>query len=297
MTRSAELHILVPTHRRAEMLHRLLESLDQQKAELRHATVHVIENGSAVAEELTNSFTSTLPVKYHHLSQGNKSLALNKVVTKLPSDALLVFFDDDVAVRPGTIAAFRKAAQTFGSRHFFGGVLYPDYETPPLPGVIPYLPPSARLVDHSRGKEFRTIRQFTYFMGACWACYRSELDAAGGFNEHFGPGAISGARGQETDAQLRLLRSGITPVFVRDAGVDHHVSARMVTADYAAERIFLASIHRGQTNPSLVHSAAMIVKLVYSTFLLQTVQPNDPGHRYRIAKAAGYFRGLSQTKG
>ncbi|NJB86649.1 GT2 family glycosyltransferase [Lewinella marina] len=287
------IHLLLPTHQRANLLRRCLDSLDQMAAELTDCTLHVIENGSRVAEELTAGYAPRLPVRYHHFPAGNKSLALNATLELLPADAFLIFLDDDVAVRPGTVTAFRKAAAEFGPGHFFGGVLHPDYEVAPEPAVVPYLPPSARLVDHSGGKDLRVLTSFTYFMGACWACFARDLRAAGNFSGEFGPGASSGARGQETDAQQRLRELGGISVFVRRAAVDHHVTARMVTADYASDRIFHASIYKGRAAPGVVHTLGMLTKLVYSSLLL-FLQPGHPGHRYRIAKAAGYFRGLSQ---
>lgn len=293
MTSAAPLHVLLPTHRRTDLLRRCLDSLVPLKHEIGSGTITVIENGSHVGEEITGSYVSRLPVRYVHLETGNKSLALNEAVASLSPATLIVFLDDDVAVRPGTIAAFRAAAERFGPGHFFGGVLHPAYESPPEPAVQPYLPPSARLIDHSRGEDYRVVRPFAYFMGACWACFAGDLAAAGNFSGAFGPGAVGGARGQETDAQQRLVRTGAVPVFVRGAAVDHYVTSAMVTAGYAADRIFHASIYRGRSAPTLVHSVGMLAKLVFSALLLP-IQPGNPGHRYRIAKAAGYFRGLSQ---
>ncbi|WP_187270878.1 glycosyltransferase family 2 protein [Neolewinella aurantiaca] len=287
------LHVLLPTHNRQDLLRRCLNSLEQMAVEFTGATVHVIENGSAVAEQIANSYRDRLPVRYHHFAQGNKSLALNAVVQTLPKDSLLVFFDDDVAVRPGTIAAFRAAGEKYGPKHYFGGVLHPDYDAPPSKDVIPYLPPSARKIDHSNGTDYREFGKFRFFMGAIWACFLEDLTGAGSFDKQFGPGASSGARGQETDAQLRLYTTGCQPVFVRAAAVDHYVAPHMVTADYAVERIFLASIHKGEQWPGFVHTLGMLTKLAFSSLLLP-LQPNSVGHRYRIAKAAGYFRGLAK---
>lgn len=286
-------HLLIPTHQRTDLLRRCLDSLAGMAEELADCTVHVIENGSAVAEALALSYADRIPVRYHHFQPGNKSLALNAALADIDPEGFLVFLDDDVAVRPGSIDAFRRAAEHYGAGHFFGGVMHADYEVAPEPSVVPYLPPSARLIDHSAGKELRVMQHFTYFMGACWACFARDLRAAGNFNAEFGPGASSGARGQETDAQHRLRERGGIPVFVRGAVVDHHVNARMVTADYASDRIFHASIYKGRTDPSLVHTLGMLAKLTYSSLILP-LQPGHPGHRYRIAKAAGYFRGLSQ---
>lgn len=288
--------ILLPTHNRQNLLQRCLNSLEEMAVELTGTTLHVIENGSVIAEEIVKRYEERLPIKYHHFAEGNKSLALNAVINMLPANSFLIFFDDDVAIRPGTISAFRAAAEQYGTKHYFGGILYPDYDVLPEPKVVPFLPPSARKIDHSNGHEYREFRTFRFFMGAVWACFAEDLIRAGGFDKQFGPGANSGARGQETDAQIRLHETGGKAVFVRAAGVDHYVASHMVTADYAVERVFLASIHKGERQAGFVHGVGMLVKLVFSVLLLP-LQPRSVGHRYRIAKAAGYFRGLAKGAG
>ena len=260
--------------------------------EISEVTVHVIENGSQVAGQLTAKYQSALQLNYHQFPQGNKSLALNQVAKDLPDDTFLIFLDDDVAARPGTLTAFRQAAEKFGPGHYFGGVLHPDFDRPPSPKVLPYLPPEARTIDHSRGKKYHTYQSFQFFMGACWACYAADLARAGYFNPDYGPGASSGARGQETDTQLRLYERGVKPVALRDAVVDHYVPERAVTADFIVDRIYKAMVQPGARQSSLLKSLGLGAKLLYSVLLLP-LAPDSVGHRYRIAKAAGYFRGLS----
>lgn len=287
------LHVLLPTHKRTDLLQRCLNSLLACADELEGTTVHIIENGSHVSQDVVAGYADRLPLCYHHFPIGNKSLALNRVVDTLPKTSFLIFFDDDVAIRPATIYTFSEAATDYGPGTFFGGILYPAYETAPPAEVKDYLTPSARTFDLSRGRDRRQIEDFTFFMGACWACFRQDLLAVGSFNRHFGPGAKSGARGQETDAQLRLIESGVQPVFLAGAAVDHWVTTEMVTADYACDRIFFASILRGREHPDLAHTLVMAGKLLYS-LVGRSLSPLSVGHRYRIAKAAGYFRGLSQ---
>lgn len=287
-----ETHILLPTHNRVELLKRCLNSLVPLAGELEGTTLHVIENGSRVAEALTAGYTDRLPIQYHYVEEGNKSVALNTVIEQLPVNALHIFFDDDVAVRPGTVMAFREVARKMGRGHYFGGVLYPAYEVEPAPGMEPYLSPSAKKVDMSAGQDLRGFKEFRDFLGAVWACFGEDLNTAGGFDGRYGPGGYTGSRGQETDAQLRLFQQGCRPVFVRAAGVDHHVTAEMVTTSYTVDRIFRSTIHKGRHDPSLVHSLGLAAKMIYSVLLLP-LQPGSVGHLYRIAKAAGYFRGLS----
>lgn len=286
-----EVHILVPTHKRPELLRRFLTSMVPIIEEVPGAIIHVIENGGQGSQAIVNEFTHQLTLRHYQLRQGNKSLALNHVIRQIPKDAFFLFFDDDIAVQPGTLHAFLAAATTFGPGHYFGGAQHPVYELLPEKKMLPYLPPSSRKFDLSRGEQYRRFSKFQFFIGSVWACFASDLDDVDNFNENFGPGAPSGARGQETDAQLRLFQAGVFPVFVRDAVVDNAVSPGMVSADYAVNRIFLSSIHRGVERPSVLHTLGMLTKLTYSSLLLPW-NSRSVGHRYRIAKAAGYFQGV-----
>lgn len=288
-----EVHILVPTHKRPELLRRFLSSLVPVIDEVPGAVIHVIENGAQGSQTMINEFSTQLTLRHYQLRQGNKSLALNHVIRQIPKDAFFLFFDDDVAVRPGTLSAFLTAARKFGPGHYFGGVQHPVYEIPPEKKMEVYLPPSSRKFDLSRGKKHRRFNKFQFFIGSVWASFASDLNDVDNFNENFGPGATSGARGQETDAQLRLFQAGASPVFVRDAAVCNAVSPGMVSADYAIARIFLSSIHRGVERPTVIHTLSMLTKLAYSSLLLPLAS-KSVGHRYRIAKAAGYFHGFAK---
>ncbi|OAV44318.1 glycosyltransferase family A protein [Lewinella sp. 4G2] len=286
-------HLIIPTHNRPNLLSRCLKSIAALGEELTGTVVHVVENGSNVSQAIAQQYAQQLNLRFTQTERGNKSLALNQVIKDIGNDNLLIFLDDDVAVRPGIITAFQKAHDKYGPGHYFGGVLYPDYEVEPKAEHRSHLPPSARMIDNSQGKDYREFTEFQLFMGAVWACHAGDLAAIGGFNAAFGPGAKSGARGQEMDAELRLFENGVKPVFVRAAAVDHYVTAKMVTPDYAVERIFLSSMHLGRERPALIHSLGLTAKLIYS-FLLLPFAPNSIGHRYRIAKAAGYFIGLAR---
>lgn len=285
------LHILLPTHRRNDLLRACLDSLLAVREELAGATLHVIENGSEGAGALVQSYADRLPVTYRQLAEGNKSKALNAVLEDLPETAFLIFFDDDIQVEPGTIRRHLEAANCYGPGHYFGGALRANYEILPPPGLMPYFPPSCRDFDLSEGKAYREFVGFRGFLGPNWSCFRSDLDRVGNFSPRYGPGAKGGARGQEWEAQGRLAAAGVKPVFVGGSWAKHWVPKRAITRRWVVDRIYHGSILRGKENPSLAHSLVMLAKLAYS-LLLFPLQPSSVGHPYRINKAVGYFRGL-----
>ncbi|MBT8488773.1 MAG: glycosyltransferase [Gemmatimonadetes bacterium] len=190
--------ILLATHRRADLLREMLSSLAGADDLDGVRQILLIENGARDgSEDVAREFEGVLPIRYEFVEEANKSAALNEGL--LMSDAdLLIFFDDDVRVSPGTIAAYVDAAQRCGRGHFFGGRLTPWYEgEPPPQWLIPALPYTATGFD--LGPEEIPHHEF---MGPNWAAFRQDLVEIGGFSTRLGPG--SGLVGQETEAQSRL---------------------------------------------------------------------------------------------
>lgn len=285
------MHLLIPTHNRPQKLRALLDSISAADHIELIDTVHIIENGSKVADEVARLYQERLPIKYIHLEEGNKSKALNTAIDHIPEDALLLFFDDDIKIDPNVLNRFKTISKQFGSGHFFSGGLRADYEEQPAKEVQAYLPRSARNYDIAKGKDYLVFENYFEFLGANFACYRSDLMAAGGFSPEFGPGSKSGARGQETDAQYRMAANGVKAVAIGNALVDHWVPRKFVQPEWIIERIYLSSIHLGKEKSSLLKTTGLMAKLAFS--LLQYGLGNRSiGPRYRIAKAAGYLKGL-----
>ncbi|MFW6083715.1 MAG: glycosyltransferase [Gemmatimonadota bacterium] len=221
---------LVATHRRPDLLRRLLESLRNCEDAARLREILVVENGGRFgAEEVVRSHAGRLPVRYAFSERANKSAALNHGLGLLDVE-LIVFFDDDVDVRPGTISAYLEAAERHGRRHFFGGRVTPRYETGPPPDwLADALPMSCTGFD--LGPAERTHHEF---IGNNWAAFREEALEVGGFSSRIGPG--SGLVGQETELQARLIEGGWTGVYLPDAVVDHYVPAEHLTVAWARRR-------------------------------------------------------------
>lgn len=273
------------------MLGRMLDSVlaADRPAELKE--IIVIENGSHLAEALVKSYADKLPIRYQHQEQGNKSLALNSVLEQIPDNAFIIFFDDDIRIDSNVIQRYATISKQYGPGHFFGGGLRAAYEKTPSPDILPYLPRSARNYDLAEGVDHKVMPGFYEFIGPNWACHHADLRAIDGFSANFGPGSKSGARGQETDAQFRMVKNGVKAVAVGNAKADHWVPARFLEPDWMVERIFLSSIHLGREKPSLIKSLGLLVKLQFS-YLQYIFGSRSIGVRYRIAKAAGYFKGL-----
>ena len=232
---SNELVAIIATAGRGQLLERTLASLSECLKPDGFREVIVVENGpKGDAEKVVSSFRSTLPVRYEYASIANKSNALNHGL-EMVSDCLVLFTDDDVRVHPSALVAYASASQGVTRGQFYGGPVAVDYESRPPQWLSQYLPYSATgwsLGDD--GKKFDSAA--TLFLGANWAAFALDLREIGGFDPTYGPGSVTGRRGQEKDAQRRLQSHGCKRVYVPDALVWHYVPQERCSPRWALER-------------------------------------------------------------
>lgn len=290
---SPPLTVLIPTHGRPTLLERTLDSLAQCLLPGNYVELVVIENGSrAGAKELVRSLPDRLNARYMHRSRGNKSYALNEALESI-DDGLVVFFDDDVEIQSGTLDAYADAAMEHGRGHFFGGTVQVNREKEPPTWVEPSLPDSAR------GYVADGSREGKYYLGFNWAAYSRDLKRLGGFDPQFGPGAPTGATGQETEMQERLRVAGIAPVDVPGAVVSHYVPKENCTVRWMLSRKYRAglSTYYQVQNPgelirdyvlrTIVRSMAVMVKSMLTGRLDSFVFSLG-----QIAMSLGVIRGM-----
>jgi hypothetical protein len=222
----------------------------QKRNVLFPSKITVVENGSVVCEELVKGFLESLPITYEYVAKGNKSAALNHVLQTTNDEELLVFFDDDIQIVDDNIfSKYRQAFEKFGVDCYYGGEFVPEYEVKPGLELIPFMPGSnvgykSDIREPHQGKVH-------YFLGFNWAVQANQLKLIGGFDPNYGPGAKSGARGQETDAQERMLKRGLKAITVPEATVAHFVPEKYVTYEWVWERRLLSGMRRGRIEGSL----------------------------------------------
>ena len=288
-------HVIIPTHNRPSLLERTLDAIAAGTIPQEVVTVHVVENGSQVSEEVTrrHGLNARLPLQYSHYHDGNKSAALNATLKSIEAEALLIFIDDDVRVSPDTLPVLVDGVKTHGANAYYGIALRADYEAAPDPELIPYLPHSAKNYSLSKdGTDKVFTKEFHLFLGACWAVYRRKLVEAGGFDAKYGPGATSGTRGQEGDAQLRMFRNGVRPVFLGQSFVWHFVPLKVLTREWVLDRIFNSAKYIGENKAKRSKTVVNLYSLALAIGrrYLGMASFRDLVHCQR---AAGYFWGLS----
>lgn len=235
--------VVIPTHSRTDLLARTLSSLSDCDIPERVREIRVVENGPRLgASDVTTRFSDSLPVRYFHNSESNKSLALNHAIADL-SEELVIFFDDDLRFSTGILQAYCNAAESHPKQRFFGGPFDCDYDVTPAERIAPYLPQSATgwRPTHSAPPE-----NIKFFIGFNWAAYARDVRAVGLFDPRFGPGSTSGATGQEETLQARLIQSGCTPCYVPEALVWHYVPAERCSYRWTLRRSFRNGLQMGQ---------------------------------------------------
>ena len=220
-TADKPLVVVIPTAGRAKLLSRTLDSLAKVRKPSCYVETIVVENGpQGDAEEITSVHRDSLNSRYLHVSERGKSNALNEAFKQLDDECLAYLTDDDVRFSPNVLDAFVDAAKDKGLGWFFGGTADVDYETLPPEWLVQYLPADAREFTE---RDFANGSRYMVFLGYNWAAYAGDIRRAGGFDSRFGPGGSSGAIGQESEMQQRLLQHSIKPCFVPDSTVWHYV--------------------------------------------------------------------------
>jgi glycosyltransferase involved in cell wall biosynthesis len=237
---SPSLTVLIPTHGRPRLLERTLSSLTECTLPDSYRELVVIENGSrSGAEQIVEDLPERMNARYMHREWGNKSYTLNEAL-KTIDDGLVVFFDDDVRVHPDTLVKYSAAGQKHENRCvYFGGSVEVDRETEPPEWFESFLPSSAR------GYDVTPSRLENWYLGFNWAAFLSDIERLGGFDLRFGPGAPSGATGQESDMQARMRGDGMRPIDVKGARVTHHVPEENCTFPWLLKRRYRGGIRPG----------------------------------------------------
>jgi hypothetical protein len=224
-------------------VHRTLASLSECRRPAEYRNTIVVENGPAKkAEQIADGFKNSLNLRYVYLPVGNKSNALNAVLEDV-RNSLVFFADDDVRFEPGILEAYAEAASGKESGEFYGGPFGIDYVRQPEDWLVEFLPLSA--VGWSLGNEPQHVKKGNLFTGFNWAAFADDLIDLGGFSVDHGPGSKTGAVGQETQMQGRLLESGRPGVYVPRAKVWHFVPPERCSPRWAAMRSYRWGIQGG----------------------------------------------------
>ena len=221
--------IIVPTRRRAEYLDVALASIAPQAAAA-GAEMLVVDDGPDAA---TRAVARRHGARYlaHDSSRGLN--AARNTGIDAASGELLVFVDDDVAVRVGWLGALlradRRAAPDVG---VLTGPIHARFEDHPFRGCGREGPP---ITSQDHGSRDRDVERA---WGANMTLRRAALRRAGRFDE------AHELYGDEQEWQERLCATGARIRYVAAAAVDH----RRAGDDARLRSLAAAAYRRGQSS-------------------------------------------------
>ncbi len=236
--------VLIAVAGNQPLLARTLDSLAGCELPAGYTRTIVVENGpKSGIESVARCAARQLRVEYFYSAIPNKSNALNCALSEIRT-GLVFLSDDDVRLAPQTLTSYADAAAQVSGKCYFGGPLETDIESGEIPqSLIQFLPRTARGMRLSYDRPTKLNRFF--FLGPNWAAMAEDLIRINGFDSRFGPGAVTGSVGNETDAQRRLMDAGVRPCYVPQALAWHWVRENCLSDDWILHRAFRHGLEWG----------------------------------------------------
>ena len=252
------LHVVIVSHRAGWLLERTLRCVRDALERVENVEVLLLLNGPVNrAPEIAADLERQRLLVCVRVDSPIKTVALNLAVNRIGRGPIL-FLDDDVCFPSDLFAVYQEVFRHHGSGNYFGGMTTCEYQHPPSPWLVRFLPASARGLAMS-GDKIPT--RFYGFLGFNWAAYVEDIVLAGGFRETIGPGTAIPA-GDESEMQIAMVRLGHSPVYVGSALVTHYVPVSRCNVRWVLGRHYYGSYIAGMRARDVTHSYRQIGSLV-----------------------------------
>lgn len=198
---------IIPVYNRPDEIQDLLKSLKEQS--VKDFEVIIVEDGSTVrCEDICNSFSDGLNVRYFYKENEGRSIARNYGIDRADGD-YFIFVDSDCILPPDYVEALSKDLET-EFVDCFGGPDAAHESFSDLQKAINFAMTSFLTTGGIRGGKV-SMEKFvprTFNMGFS----RTVYDKVGGFREMFS---------EDIDMSTRIRNAGFSPVLLRDVRVFH----------------------------------------------------------------------------
>jgi GT2 family glycosyltransferase len=241
---ATSLWVLIAAAGKPELLARTLTSLAAAEKPRSYRGTIVVENGPPYGvEAVVRKFPAEHRFAHRYVPEANKSHALNCALRDV--EGLVFMTDDDVRLDPRVLCAYDAAAAGSDSGCFYGGPVEIDAEHGLPPPWLRRYYPLTIVEPWSLPHEQPAVVYRATFMGTNWAAFASDLRAIGGFDTRLGPGGTTGAAGQETEAERRLLAQGCEPVYVPGAVAWHYLHREFLDRPWILKRAYRHALEWG----------------------------------------------------
>ena len=284
--------IIIPTKNRADVLSRLLDSIEQLDAidgilpEIIVADNDSQDDTYERINALARCFHTT--VRVVKVTRPGKSAALNDAMKAATGD-VVAFLDDDVVVDKNWLAAienfFRNSPYRVGQ-----GIIRlpsPEQDDPEVLKLVERYRTIPRLEYRHPLQTLQTLNGANFFVS------REVFDAVGGFDERLGPGA-SGTS-EDVDFARRLIRANIAIGYVPEAIVYHRVDRARLTEGYFKQRHWRQGGSRFLIRPHGTPAILFDLARAAVRYAYYSVRGKDRD-RYRCKGRIYHYLGMIEAK-
>ncbi|MFZ3260526.1 MAG: sulfatase-like hydrolase/transferase [Thiobacillus sp.] len=243
------LTILICTHNRADLLERVLASLNAAKRPVMPVQILVAANactddtvariGTYQAQQDTQGW---LPLRLIEVPTPGKSHALNRAIPEIDTE-LTAFVDDDHRVDENYLVAIEQAAQTWPDAGLYCGRILPDWDGSEPEWVHdngPYRIYPLPIPRYDQADQSKTItaEEGPIPGGGNLVVRRHVFELAGEFSTELGPHGHDLGGGEDSEYVLRAMNRGVRCQYTPDMVQHHYVDSERLRLGYLLKKSY-----------------------------------------------------------
>jgi arylsulfatase A-like enzyme/GT2 family glycosyltransferase len=245
----ATLTILICTHNRAELLERVLASLNAAKRPAMPVQILVAANACTDDTVMRMRMYQThqgsngwLPLRLIEVPTPGKSHALNRATPEIETE-LTAFVDDDHRVDENYLVAIEHAARTWPDGGLYCGRILPDWDgTEPswVHEAGPYRIYPLPVPRYDQGSVPKTItaEEGPIPGGGNLVVRRQVFDLTGQFSTELGPHGHDLGGGEDSEYVLRAMSRGVRCQYTPDMVQHHYVDTERLKLGYLLRKSY-----------------------------------------------------------
>ena len=244
-----QLTVLICTHNRADLLDRVLDSLNAAKRPTMPVQILVAANACTDdtltrmrAYQAQQTEQGWLPLRLIEVSTPGKSHALNRAIPEIGTE-LTAFVDDDHRVDENYLVAIEQAALTWPDAGLYCGRILPDWDGSEPAWVHdegPYRIYPLPVPRYDQGSAAKTItaEEGPIPGGGNLVVRRQVFDLAGQFSTELGPHGHDLGGGEDSEYVLRALTRGVRCQYNPDMVQHHYVDTERLRLGYLLKKSY-----------------------------------------------------------
>jgi len=244
-----QLTILICTHNRADLLERVLASLNAAKRPVLPVQILVAANACTdetvarmQAYQASQTEQGWLPLRLIEVPTPGKSHALNRAIPEIDTE-LTAFVDDDHRVDENYLVAIEQASTTWPDAGLYCGRILPDWDGSEPEWVHdngPYRIYPLPVPRYDQGGQPKTItpEEGPIPGGGNLVVRRYVFELAGKFSTELGPHGHDLGGGEDSEYVLRVMNRGVRCQYTPDMVQHHYVDTERLKLGYLLKKSY-----------------------------------------------------------